>query len=82
MADLALYWLSFVRDGKFAGACVVEAFDQPGALTRADALGIHPGGEVAFMRMDPEASEPWAISVARAHLNVLIRTCEAHSRPS
>ncbi|HEX4992585.1 MAG TPA: hypothetical protein VFV45_05080 [Rubrobacteraceae bacterium] len=70
----SLFWLSFVRDGVFAGACIVEATDEPSALTRADTLGIHPGGEVASMLMDPEASEPWAMEIARRSLDRLFRT--------
>ena len=76
MADPTLYWLSFVRDGKFAGACLVAAPDEPGALTRADALGIHPGGEVACMKITRAGSAPGAFEIALQHLDRLIRTRE------
>jgi hypothetical protein len=74
--DPTLYWLSFVRDGKFAGACIVEAPDEPSALVRADALGIHPGGEIAFMRVTREGSAPGAFDTALQHLDRLYRTRE------
>lgn len=70
----ALYWLSFVQGESFVGACIVEAVDDASALTRADALGIHPGGEVAIMRMEPDASEPGAMETARDNLDRLFRT--------
>jgi hypothetical protein len=40
------WYLSFVKDEKFAGACVVQARGVASALQRSHALGINPGGEV------------------------------------
>lgn len=68
-----LFWLSFVRDGKFVGACFVEGIDEPSALTRVEALGIHPGGEVLALKVDPASSKPGAIDAARKHKDTLFR---------
>ena len=45
------FWLSFVRDSVFTGACIVEAVDLQSAITRAWDLGINPGGEVASVSL-------------------------------
>jgi hypothetical protein len=76
MADPSLYWLSFVRDGRFAGACIVVAPNEPSALTRADALGIHPGGSVAAMKVTRAGSAPGSFDTALHHLDRLFRTRE------
>lgn len=48
------WWLSFCDPAKpkgeqFIGICIVEAVDQITAVKVTHALGINPGGEVAFM---------------------------------
>lgn len=72
--DPTIYWMSFVQDGSFVGACIVEAADEPSALSRADTLGIHPGGEVAFLRITRAGSAPGAFDTALQHLDRLLRT--------
>lgn len=72
--DPTVYWLSFVLDGAFAGACIVEAPDEPSALSRADALGIHPGGEVSLLKITREGSAPGAFDIALACQGRLFRT--------
>ena len=51
---------------KFLGATVVQAEDEQSAFERATALGINPGGEVAFF---PLKSLPLA---GKHYLNTLI----------
>ena len=48
------WWCSFCdprrpRGEQFLGLCIVEAVDEITAVTKTHALGINPGGEVAFM---------------------------------
>jgi hypothetical protein len=42
------WYLSFVKDGKFAGACVVRARGVASAMQRTHALGINPGGQIMY----------------------------------
>ena len=72
--DPTIYWMSFVRDGSFVGACIVEAANETSALSKADQLGIHPGGEVAFLRMTRAGCAPGAFDTALQNLNRLLRT--------
>lgn len=51
------WYLSFVKDGAFAGGCVVEAVDMGEAVKRAWTLKINPGGEVMGIPV-PEAALP------------------------
>jgi hypothetical protein len=40
------FWLSFVGDEGFRGACIVEAPDMISAVSMAHRLGCNPGGQV------------------------------------
>ena len=51
------WWCSFAdpkraRGEQFLGICIVWAADEISAVKVAHALGINPGGEVAFMDID------------------------------
>ncbi len=41
-----LWYLSFVKDGKFAGGVIVEAADFPGAIQETWRQKCNPGGEI------------------------------------
>lgn len=51
------WWMSFCDPSKptgeqFLGLCIVDAVDEVSATKIAWALGINPGGEIAFMGID------------------------------
>lgn len=76
MSDPSIYWMSFVKKGTFVGACLVEAADEAAAIMRAEALGIHPGGEIAFLHITREGSDPVAFDMALKHIDRLFHTRE------
>jgi Fe2+ transport system protein FeoA len=45
---LTWFWLSFVKDGKNVGCCMVQGADEAGARGRVNELGINPGGEICI----------------------------------
>ena len=54
---MSLFWLSFVDDGRFLGACVVHGGDTGDmkadlrvAIDNAWRLGCNPGGGIRFQR--------------------------------
>jgi hypothetical protein len=54
------FWLSFVDDRRpvgdqFIGACIVQAWDDAGAIEVAWDPGCNPGGQVAFHGFDDQA---------------------------
>jgi hypothetical protein len=56
---VTFFYLSFCdverpKGQQFIGATVVEAEDEEGAIERATALGINPGGEAAIVRLTCE----------------------------
>jgi hypothetical protein len=69
----ALYWISFVREEAFNGACIVEAIDSRSALARAAALGINPGGDAFTARIEREQCDPEMYAAAREHQNRLFK---------
>lgn len=42
------WFMSFVKDGKFAGACVIRARGVASAMRNSHALGCNPGGEIMY----------------------------------
>lgn len=46
-------FLSFASDQGFLGAVVVDTVDFTEALARVNALGLNPGGEIAFWLVEP-----------------------------
>lgn len=53
------YYLSFVdteaEKDRFLGACIVEAEDTEGAIRKAWALKINPGGEIMILTVPEKA---------------------------
>lgn len=45
------YWLSFVKQGKNAGICIVTATSSINAVKKSHRVGINPGGEVAIWEL-------------------------------
>jgi hypothetical protein len=56
---MSLYYMSFVKDGVFAGACMVHADTPHHALTVAWQRGCNPGGEVLLMNPVNIPDEKW-----------------------
>jgi len=54
------WWLSFVdpRTGKWLGCTVVNAMDEFAAVKVSHALGVNPGGEVAFQKIVTDVKPP------------------------
>ncbi len=73
-AQMSLWWLSFVDDGRNLGIAIVEAADSAAAIKTAWALGCNPGGEVFTMEIDDAvlARLSFALPVER-----LVETTEA-----
>lgn len=70
------YYLSFVRAGCFAGAVIVEAPSLGLALRLANALGIHPGGEVRAIALTEDGCAPGVYALALQHRNKLLSKAE------
>ena len=45
------YWLSFVKDGVFVGACIVKAISFLDAVNVATTKKLNPGGEVKVVKL-------------------------------
>lgn len=56
---MPIYYMSFADDGRFLGACVVEAVNVEAAVSRTWKVGCNPGGEIAIVELD--AGETLAI---------------------
>lgn len=52
---MKLWYLSFVKDGKFAGGAFVYSKSATEAILFSWTTGINPGGDVAFGVVDPSA---------------------------
>lgn len=63
-----LWWLSFVKDGKFAGACQVWATSYINAVKTAHLMGCNPGGDVQGMA----AADNLARLVPQTYIGVLM----------
>ena len=51
------FYFSFVINGKFAGATVVQGDNIASALSRSHELGLNPGGEVLSLEIPPDKLE-------------------------
>lgn len=61
---MTLFYISFATSTEFLGATVVEADGAEHALTVAKERGLNPGGEVAIIRVPPEAeSAPDVVAI-------------------
>lgn len=49
---MSFWYLSFVKDGHFSGACVVQGDELADAIRTAWRLEINPGGEVLGVPLD------------------------------
>lgn len=77
------WWLSFCDPARpagqqFLGACIVEAVDEITAVKVAHALGINPGGEVAFKGLVNEKMDQLSFDF-RAYYDRFIPRGEAHT---
>jgi hypothetical protein len=52
-----LMWLSFVRDGKFAGVVITEAMDVADAASKCWRIGVNPGGEIMSFQIPEDAAK-------------------------
>jgi hypothetical protein len=53
---MALLWLSFVKDGKFAGVVITDAPDVGVAALKCHAMGVNPGGEIMSFELPEDAT--------------------------
>jgi hypothetical protein len=69
------WWYLSFADDVFLGAAVVEARGMTGAVMRAHALGINPGGQVAFCEVPPgcEDNLPHDRLLSKAELGPAVR---------
>lgn len=49
---MAWFWMSFADDDGHRGCIVIDGEDIGDALSRAHAMGINPGGQVASWELD------------------------------
>ncbi len=45
------YWISFANEQNL-GCCIIDAESEEGAYTKANELGLNPGGEVLVLQID------------------------------
>ena len=54
---MTLWWLSYADDNGFRGVVITRAESFLMACTRANLLGVSPGGQVQGFDLPPEAEE-------------------------
>lgn len=68
---LGWWYLSFVGEHAFLGACIVQARGMTSAIQVAHALGINPGGEVGAMHVPDPGPFPTNQLLSRAELEAI-----------
>lgn len=53
------YYMSFVKDGVFAGACLVYASDAKEATIESWKSNCNPGGEILFVEIEFIPDQKW-----------------------
>lgn len=85
--SVSLWWISFLVDDTFCGACVVAGQDLIEAVERAKALGIHPGGTVSASMIPDNCREDFELHkdkfINKTEAELIFDTHEeSHSIPS